>query len=1161
MDKVGIRTIVVNFEDEQLPYLSLVQGDAKTRGFDIVICDSDGKEIAPSDDYIVELVATGSNAPDTPYANRHTIEDGKYRVMIPTEALSESGFVFLQLVFYQKSTGAVIHTIEQKCPVYRSRGQEVVESNNLYVDITALRLGIEKIAVMETAYLQVLEDEATRKSNEIKREENETRRLSSESQILSAEKQRVSNEKQRNENESKRITAEKERETKFDGWDKTMEGIFPNATDTEKGVVKISALDTEEAPYTTVSIGKLEEDMSALEDRIAADTQSFKDTTVSENNALKARLDKGYNEVTTQLAQKAEQIQTLETNKMDKNTTNISASQINKNNGKFDQTYMTDDFLQQMAGNSPVNAIPADDSITADKLANKSVIPDKIDGAILSPRNMIALNNVKNGYIVSGTGEVVEDEISFGGLDRYTDFIRVYKDETYTISVYSNIIWFDESKNFISGLQGSAPYIRTITSPNDGYMRVCFKSEDLEKIQITKTNAPSNYIAPKYLLDNFDIKDNYIEGRHFKPAHDNVNIFDKNRVVHDWYISHARYVYYPSTPPYIEGTSGTGINFISEKIKVDPSSEYHTNQRTVVAFYDLNDSVLGVEIHTGTFTTPSNVSHIRISAVGSEANRLQVEKGDAFTGFKPFRYDFENEPDASTAPTVPYSRGTIWGGYNTNISFRETNNNVQVVLSGDTAIYPFNEKHGPNNRILFTDPDRAASVNWVLPTLEHGVNNEGVYTFDMPHNTVLVYDKNTHSIKLLEDGIYELDPDHFVLAFSHSGRIRGGFFVEMLTHLQSQENVLPSHFQHELDNVIGKSIAGVKNSTLDFAFITDTHGEGTTKNRMMTYLDIVKEYEKTGSLDFVSHGGDWTAGYMYEDIEGYRNLFREYAKQLRSIKKPFLPLFGNHDDNSYGGSVSGDYMGNTINTVLTKDDWSGIMMKPFNDGWVLDSQEPDTRYFYKDFEQQKVRVIVLDGVDNPYDEDSEGLLRWQGRNSWGFAPRQVEWLSTEALDFSDKGDDKSNWGVVVMCHLAPTSDVSNYTSELNNGVVVRDILNAFCEGGSVANQNGTGNFPIENFSCNFEDQGEMEVIMWAYGHTHTDILVKPDNVNWHYVCTANANPIERDTASISEYATIPSPRTIGTSDETIFDIFSIDRANRKVTITRFGAGEDRQFTY
>lgn len=264
MDKVGIRTIVVNFDDEQLPYLSLVQGDAKTRGFDIVICDSDGKEIPPSNDYIVELVATASNNPDTPYANRHTVKDGKYRVMIPTEALSESGFVFLQLVFYQKSTGAVIHTIEQKCPVYRSRGQEVVESNNLYVDITALRLGIEKIAVMETAYLQVLEDEETRKSSENARINNEQTRVEAETQRVDSEAIRVSNENTRVNNENLRVTAEEEREIKFDSWDKTMQGVIPNATDTEKGAVKISSLESETEPYTAVSIGKLDEEKSNI---------------------------------------------------------------------------------------------------------------------------------------------------------------------------------------------------------------------------------------------------------------------------------------------------------------------------------------------------------------------------------------------------------------------------------------------------------------------------------------------------------------------------------------------------------------------------------------------------------------------------------------------------------------------------------------------------------------------------------------------------------------------------------------------------------------------------------------------------------------------------------------------------------------------------------
>ena len=59
----------------------------------------------------------------------------------------------------------------------------------------------------------------------------------------------------------------------------------------------------------------------------------------------------------------------LNKNKMDKDTTNISVSQINKNLGKLDQSYMTDEFLQQIAGETPISSTVANKSITNDKLS------------------------------------------------------------------------------------------------------------------------------------------------------------------------------------------------------------------------------------------------------------------------------------------------------------------------------------------------------------------------------------------------------------------------------------------------------------------------------------------------------------------------------------------------------------------------------------------------------------------------------------------------------------------------------------------------------------------------------------------------------------------------------------------------------------------------
>ena len=51
----------------------------------------------------------------------------------------------------------------------------------------------------------------------------------------------------------------------------------------------------------------------------------------------------------------------------------ITAADIDKNNFKLDQTYMSDSLLQMMAGNTPINAVPANGSITTEKMAQTSV--------------------------------------------------------------------------------------------------------------------------------------------------------------------------------------------------------------------------------------------------------------------------------------------------------------------------------------------------------------------------------------------------------------------------------------------------------------------------------------------------------------------------------------------------------------------------------------------------------------------------------------------------------------------------------------------------------------------------------------------------------------------------------------------------------------------
>ena len=90
---------------------------------------------------------------------------------------------------------------------------------------------------------------------------------------------------------------------------------------------------------------------------------------------------------------------------------NISVSQINKNLGKIDQTYLDDELIAQIAGDAAVNAVPADGSLTTEKFAPKAVTPEKIDGSKeapglnrLNPQELIPNKSINtSGVVVSTT--------------------------------------------------------------------------------------------------------------------------------------------------------------------------------------------------------------------------------------------------------------------------------------------------------------------------------------------------------------------------------------------------------------------------------------------------------------------------------------------------------------------------------------------------------------------------------------------------------------------------------------------------------------------------------------------------------------------------------------------------------------------------------------
>lgn len=108
----------------------------------------------------------------------------------------------------------------------------------------------------------------------------------------------------------------------------------------------------------------------------------------------------------------------------------IKVAQIDKNQGKFDQTYMTDEFLQQIAGNTPVNATPSNGGVTTEKLADKSVtfekVSDKSALTTLNPYNVFnnpLLKEEVGGWNVNSTVAFYDNNVVIDGFKT----IRVIK--------------------------------------------------------------------------------------------------------------------------------------------------------------------------------------------------------------------------------------------------------------------------------------------------------------------------------------------------------------------------------------------------------------------------------------------------------------------------------------------------------------------------------------------------------------------------------------------------------------------------------------------------------------------------------------------------------------------------------------------------------------
>ena len=335
------------------------------------------------------------------------------------------------------------------------------------------------------------------------------------------------------------------------------------------------------------------------------------------------------------------------------------------------------------------------------------------------------------------------------------------------------------------------------------------------------------------------------------------------------------------------------------------------------------------------------------------------------------------------------------------------------------------------------------------------------------------------------------------------------------------ENIVPSGKDTEITSRLNINLEAFVNAMvqkefdLGFLAITDTHSLQNDLFKIMSY------FAKNHIGDFVVHLGDIAGDTPTKEAKVLEH--KNFIETARSGGgADVYVLRGNHENNHTDAHpLDVDYH-------LTDKDFFNQSIRNTN-GVV---KEYPYNYFYRDFDEYKIRVIFLDAGDI-YDENGE--MRTTGLNVM-YQQRQIDWLKNKALNFADK-EDKSEWSVVTMEHCLPFK--------------LGHILNAFMNGTSYT---GTYTFnyaevPFEvNLSCDFTSQGAMEYIGHFCGHDHKDLIGDIDYIS-------PVRPVVQIRNATINRVEFPN------MEDFAMDFITINKADRTINAYRFGLGADRSVNY
>jgi hypothetical protein len=317
----------------------------------------------------------------------------------------------------------------------------------------------------------------------------------------------------------------------------------------------------------------------------------------------------------------------------------IGVNQINKNKGLIDQTFLTDELKQQIAGTAPINAVPADFSLTENKFAFPIL-------SGIKSKNLFNKDTVTQERYLNAEGTLSGVVAGF----TVSDWIPASANTTYTISNMWNANFYDANKVNISQEGTNA----TFTTPaNTAYIRLTTQTANLETQQLETGSVATPYVSYRAKVDietlpaitNDKLAGNITKDKLAFPIVSTVrgkNFFDKTAITNGKY---------PSAETGV--LSDNASMSTSGWIAVDPNTAYTVHFPFIVVAYNANKEYIS-SLSEPTFTTPATAAYVRFGMFTSNLDVQQMELGSAKTSYEAYGAKIAREDILNLDNPYPY---------------------------------------------------------------------------------------------------------------------------------------------------------------------------------------------------------------------------------------------------------------------------------------------------------------------------------------------------------------------------------------------------------------------------------------------------------------------------------------------------------------------------